>query len=285
MRAKDLLDRKIIKIYEGLNQQIKENNESVDDVNTKLDIIMDALGLSLEDNKTEENSADESNKDDKQPSNNEDEIEKPVDLNNKPDDDDIDKILNNDEDIKNSAEDIEKVTEGLEYKKAKYEIIYTQDNEFNIYDSDKDLVSGQGVNKIMFDDFDNLVEYLNKRKDSVSYWDLQTLIANNTQMDQGTLLIKSDFDIVKNKEEISEDYQTELKPTDNRKSFYGKAYVDNLDDGSQVLYSYDTPIIKKYPDGKLTRLYDDWSATTGRHIRAFCGLDKRGFFNLDYEEI
>ena len=32
MRAKDLLDRKIIKIYEGLNQQIKENNESVDDV-------------------------------------------------------------------------------------------------------------------------------------------------------------------------------------------------------------------------------------------------------------
>lgn len=283
MRAKDILDRKIVKIYEGLNKQIKENNESVDDVNAKLDIIMDALGLSLENNKTEENSADESN-------DNENKIEKSVDLDNKPNDDDdkdIDKIFNNDEDIKNSADDIDKVTEGLEYKKAKYEIVYTQDNEFSVYDSDKNLVSGQGVNKIMFDDFDNLVEYLNKRKNSVSYWDLQTLIDSDSQKDYGTLLIKSDFDIVKNKEdEISENYRTELQPTDSRKSFYGKAYVDNLDDGSQILYSYDTPIIKKYPNGKLTRLYNgDWTMTTGRHIKSFCGLDKKEFLNLEYEEI
>lgn len=77
---------------------------------------------------------------------------------------------------------------------------------------------------------------------------------------------------------------TELIPNNGRKSFYGKAVVDTLDDGSQVLYSYNTPIIKKYPNGELKRLYDGWSATTGAHIKAFCGLDKKGFLNLEYEK-
>ena len=85
-------------------------------------------------------------------------------------------------------------------------------------------------------------------------------------------------------EYMDEGFRTELIPNDGRKSFYGKAVVDTLDDGSQVLYSYNTPIIKKYPNGELKRLYDGWSATTGRHIKAFCGLDKKGFLNLEYEK-
>ena len=85
-------------------------------------------------------------------------------------------------------------------------------------------------------------------------------------------------------EDMDEGFRTELIPNNGRKSFYGKAVVDTLDDGSQVLYSYNTPIIKKYPNGELKRLYDGWSATTGRHIKAFCGLDKKGFLNLEYEK-
>ena len=85
-------------------------------------------------------------------------------------------------------------------------------------------------------------------------------------------------------EDMDEGFRTELIPDNGRKSFYGKAVVDTLDDGSQVLYSYNTPIIKKYPNGELKRLYDGWSATTGRHIKAFCGLDKKGFLNLEYEK-
>ena len=85
-------------------------------------------------------------------------------------------------------------------------------------------------------------------------------------------------------EDIDEGFRTELIPNNGRKSFYGKAVVDTLDDGSQVLYSYNTPIIKKYPNGELKRLYDGWSATTGSHIKAFCGLDKKGFLNLEYEQ-
>ena len=85
-------------------------------------------------------------------------------------------------------------------------------------------------------------------------------------------------------EDMDEGFRTELIPNNGRKSFYGKAVVDTLDDGSQVLYSYNTPIIKKYPNGELKRLYDGWSATTGNHIKAFCGLDKKGFLNLEYEQ-
>lgn len=75
----------------------------------------------------------------------------------------------------------------------------------------------------------------------------------------------------------------ELIPTDGRKSFYGKAKVVIGSDGSETLYSYDTPIIKRDKAGKLSRLYAGWSATTGRHIKAFCGLNKAEFFQLSHE--
>ena len=72
----------------------------------------------------------------------------------------------------------------------------------------------------------------------------------------------------------------ELIPTDGRKSFYGKAVVNIGDDGSETLYSYNTPIIKRLVSGELVKLWDGWTATTGRHIRAFCGLNKADFMSL-----
>lgn len=73
----------------------------------------------------------------------------------------------------------------------------------------------------------------------------------------------------------------ELIPIDGRKSFYGKAYV-LLNGGEETLYSYDTPIIKRLSTGELVRLWGGWSATTGRHIAAFCGLNKAEFMALPY---
>jgi hypothetical protein len=46
----------------------------------------------------------------------------------------------------------------------------------------------------------------------------------------------------------------ELHPTQNQKSFYGKALVKVENDGTETLYSYNTPIISKSPDGKPKRL-------------------------------
>lgn len=72
----------------------------------------------------------------------------------------------------------------------------------------------------------------------------------------------------------------DLIPNDSHKSFYGKAKVYIADDGTETLYSYNTPIIKRTVTGELVRMWDGWSATTGRHIAAFCGLNKAGYMSL-----
>lgn len=72
----------------------------------------------------------------------------------------------------------------------------------------------------------------------------------------------------------------ELIPTDGRKSFYGKAVVEVANDGTETLYSYNTPIIKRLVDGSLVKLWSGWSVTPGRHIKAFCGLSKAEYMSL-----
>lgn len=68
-----------------------------------------------------------------------------------------------------------------------------------------------------------------------------------------------------------------------RKSFYGKARVVVQDDGSETLYSYDTPVIRRNADGTYIRLGDSYSQTTGRHIKAFCNMTKKEFEELPLE--
>ena len=69
----------------------------------------------------------------------------------------------------------------------------------------------------------------------------------------------------------------ELSPKDSHKSFYGKAKVKVEDNGAEVLMSYNTPVIRRCINGKLERLWSGWSATTGRHIAAFCGINKNQY--------
>ena len=75
----------------------------------------------------------------------------------------------------------------------------------------------------------------------------------------------------------------ELKPTDGRASFYGKATVDVTNEG-ETLYSYGTKILTRTKDGKLIKHWSDWTYTTGRHIKEFCGLNKKEFEALDNED-
>lgn len=73
----------------------------------------------------------------------------------------------------------------------------------------------------------------------------------------------------------------ELMPANGRKSFCGKAFVEVDDYGVETLFSYLTPIIKRFPNGTLKRLYDEeLSLTTTTHIKSFCGLTKREFMAL-----
>ncbi|MBS5331730.1 MAG: hypothetical protein KHY36_04270 [Subdoligranulum variabile] len=46
----------------------------------------------------------------------------------------------------------------------------------------------------------------------------------------------------------------ELIPMTGQKSFYGKAVVIVEDNGTETLYSYGTPIIKRLVSGELVKL-------------------------------
>lgn len=76
---------------------------------------------------------------------------------------------------------------------------------------------------------------------------------------------------------------TELRPVDGRKSFYGKALVIRMN-GKEVLQSYDTIVAYRDHKGELHRTWDGWSATTGRHIYAFCGKHKAEWDKLPIED-
>lgn len=71
-----------------------------------------------------------------------------------------------------------------------------------------------------------------------------------------------------------------LAPTDSHKSFYGKCYIEELPNGDKILFSYDTKILTKKASGELIRHWLGWSLTTGRHIAAFCGLNKKQYQEL-----
>lgn len=77
--------------------------------------------------------------------------------------------------------------------------------------------------------------------------------------------------------------QYNLVPSDSHKSFYGKARVVIFDNGCAALISYSTVVLFRDNKGKLHRTWDGWSATTGRHIRAWVGLNKAEYCALPYE--
>ena len=72
----------------------------------------------------------------------------------------------------------------------------------------------------------------------------------------------------------------ELSPVDGRKSFYNKAVV-RIDRKGETLYSYNTPVMVRRPNGELERLWGGWSATTGRHVKAFCGISKKEWDKME----
>ena len=83
----------------------------------------------------------------------------------------------------------------------------------------------------------------------------------------------------------------DLIPVSGQKSFYGKAQVVVDEFGNETLVSYGTQILIRFTDGTYQRLFDGTTkdgynvgitATTLKHIRAFCGMNKKQFLNLEY---
>lgn len=62
---------------------------------------------------------------------------------------------------------------------------------------------------------------------------------------------------------------TELQPLNSsQKSFYSKAQVINLDNGTKILQSYNTYVAAVLPTGQYVQ-NDRYSATTGKHENEF----------------
>lgn len=65
------------------------------------------------------------------------------------------------------------------------------------------------------------------------------------------------------------------------------AFIKYYDDGSEILQSYSTDVVKKTPDGKYIRLWTGWSPSTMKQVRAYCNQYFRGlpFQDGTYEDL
>ena len=77
----------------------------------------------------------------------------------------------------------------------------------------------------------------------------------------------------------------ELTPCDSHKSFYGKAEVIVLKNGTRLLRSFSTIVAGITKTGKCFRSWCGWSATTGRHIKSFMGMNKKEWESLQFVEV
>lgn len=74
---------------------------------------------------------------------------------------------------------------------------------------------------------------------------------------------------------------------DRKRLNYMNACIKYYDDGSQILQSYSTDVVKRTPDGKYIRLWKSWSPSTMKQVKAYCGHYFRGlpFEDGTYENL
>ena len=94
--------------------------------------------------------------------------------------------------------------------------------------------------------------------------------------------IKIAKELIKLAKDLMADH--EVTPTDGRKSFYYKAIVRQDSQGREVLYSYNTPVLRKEKDGTYTRLWNGWTGATGRHVKSWANIDKKTWDKMPVEE-
>lgn len=65
----------------------------------------------------------------------------------------------------------------------------------------------------------------------------------------------------------------ELQPVNGRKSFYGKALVKVEDNGTETLYSYNTPIISRSITDELKRLWGRVESNNGNAYKSVLRIE------------
>lgn len=159
----DILMNAAVRVYEGLQKQVSESNVTVEELNNKIDKIMDALGLqeddTVEDKKTEDVITEEKTTEDTT------EDEDSLDLSSLVEDNKTEETKEDEDEVKESLDETVKSTKEYTIEltdNAKYKDWYQ-----NI--KDKDLA---------FDDFDSLVSFLYNEL-PVSYTDINNVSIKN----------------------------------------------------------------------------------------------------------
>lgn len=159
----DILMNAAVRVYEGLQKQVSESNVTVEELNNKIDKIMDALGLqeddTIEDKKTEDVITEEETTEDTT------EDEDSLDLSSLVEDNKTEETKEDEDEVKESLDEIVKSTKEYTIEltdNAKYKDWYQ-----NI--KDKDLA---------FDDFDSLIHFLYNEL-PISYTDINNVSIKN----------------------------------------------------------------------------------------------------------
>lgn len=177
----DILMNAAVRVYEGLQKQISESNVTVEELNNKIDKIMDALGLQEDDtveDKTEDVITEEKTTEDTT------EDEDSLDLSSLVEDNKTEETKEDEDEVKESLDETVKSTKEYTIKltdNAKYKDWYQ-----NI--KDKDLV---------FDDFDSLIHFLYNEL-PVSYTDINNVSIKNAS-NESILLSNVYFTVYHNK--------------------------------------------------------------------------------------
>lgn len=183
-RAYLKIEKATLKIYEGLCNQISENKNSdekisLEELDTKIDIIMDALGLSVSKSEKEEPDIEEKTED----------IETKDIFKETSEEDNTDHM--EEETIDEDEENIEtKESLDSDNTKKKYKLEFLDSRE---YASDLEKLD---KTVYYFDTLDELVKFLTDR-DFISYKGVDKLMNKDEDKDKGLLYITSWYEVSK----------------------------------------------------------------------------------------
>lgn len=177
MNIQDKIEKAVFRIYEGLAKQAIKENASIEELDEKIDIIMDALGLENNDNK-------EVKVDTKQK---EIEDEPPEDiLASQPQ---IEDKENEENDVIEETEDTITVNEGLENSGITQYIITLN----------RDIFGYNGAKEKTFNTIDEVIDFITKELPirRISYSDLAKIEQNDINKSEGKIFTNIWYTITK----------------------------------------------------------------------------------------
>lgn len=166
----EMLEQSVLRIYEGLSRKIIKEGVTIDELNGKINTILDALGLADEDTKAEV----------------EQKEEEPV-VEEK-----TEEIVTEEEPKVEETEDTFTVDEGLEQTTGNYVIRFSRNAEYKDWFADAIKSKLNSESEIEFNTLDELITFLNSGLVPTTYANIEKL-EENAKTGKDTLLTTMNY--------------------------------------------------------------------------------------------